>query len=356
MNENPPSPAEVAPGLPPELVAVIEKTLEKDRSNRFSSCAELKASLMAVLEVLSGPVGAPPRSASGEEPLPPGLERSGAPAWTSASSSRRRDRLQRPTCRFGRRPRRRPARFRSRPAPRRPAARSRSSSAHSRSSSSSEGVSAGFFSVPARGRRTPRVELPSPSDARPVCDTDSGIDRSGDAARFDRRSDSRSDGRSDDRTDRGRDRHGRHFLERLRSALDRRRASRQRPESEELHPFARPARRFLRERRVRSDQGPVRRDGRREHPGRADFPPLGQLWISVNPDAFGAEILVDGVAGRAGRECPSQEDGRRGDPARPGAPPGVRAGGAVGRSLRTGQGDRGLHPEAEVGPRRRIPR
>ncbi|MBK9088449.1 MAG: protein kinase [Holophagales bacterium] len=72
MNENPPSPAEVVPGLPPELVAVIEKTLEKDRNNRFSSCAELKASLMAVLEVLSGPVGAPPRSASGDEPLPSG--------------------------------------------------------------------------------------------------------------------------------------------------------------------------------------------------------------------------------------------------------------------------------------------
>ena len=34
---------------------------------------------------------------------------------------------------------------------------------------------------------------------------------------------------------------------------------------------------------------------------RADFPPLGQLWISVNPDAVGAEILVDGVVvGRAG--------------------------------------------------------
>ncbi len=72
MNENPPSPAAVVPGLPPGLVAVIEKTLEKDRSNRFSSCAELKASLMAVLEVLSGPVGAPPRSATGDEPLSPG--------------------------------------------------------------------------------------------------------------------------------------------------------------------------------------------------------------------------------------------------------------------------------------------
>jgi len=36
-------------------------------------------------------------------------------------------------------------------------------------------------------------------------------------------------------------------------------------------------------------------------PVRAEFPPLGQLWISVNPDAVGAEIVVDGVAvGRAG--------------------------------------------------------
>ncbi len=80
MNERPPSPAEVTAGLPPELVAVIEKTLEKDRTNRFASCADLKASLMAVLEVLSGPVGAPPprpatpqaRPVSGEEALPAG--------------------------------------------------------------------------------------------------------------------------------------------------------------------------------------------------------------------------------------------------------------------------------------------
>lgn len=78
MNEPPPSPAEVVAGLPPELVAVIQKTLEKDRNNRFASCADLKASLMAVLEVLSGPVGAPPprsttppaRPLSAEEALP----------------------------------------------------------------------------------------------------------------------------------------------------------------------------------------------------------------------------------------------------------------------------------------------
>ena len=34
---------------------------------------------------------------------------------------------------------------------------------------------------------------------------------------------------------------------------------------------------------------------------RGEFPPLGQLSISVNPDAFGAEVLVDGVVvGHAG--------------------------------------------------------
>ena len=36
-------------------------------------------------------------------------------------------------------------------------------------------------------------------------------------------------------------------------------------------------------------------------PVRAEFPPLGELLISVSPDAVGAEILVDGVVvGRAG--------------------------------------------------------
>nr|MBP7675517.1 PEGA domain-containing protein [Thermoanaerobaculia bacterium] len=34
---------------------------------------------------------------------------------------------------------------------------------------------------------------------------------------------------------------------------------------------------------------------------RADFPPLGQLWIHVNPDAVGAELFIDGErVGRAG--------------------------------------------------------
>ena len=72
MNENPPSPAEVDPGLPPAIVRVIERSLEKDRNNRFTSCAEMKESLLAILEVLSGPVGAAPRSVPAEEPLPAG--------------------------------------------------------------------------------------------------------------------------------------------------------------------------------------------------------------------------------------------------------------------------------------------
>lgn len=72
MNECPPSPAEVDPGLPPEIVRVIERSLEKDRTNRFASCAEMKEHLLAVLEVLSGPVGAPPRTVPGEEPVPQG--------------------------------------------------------------------------------------------------------------------------------------------------------------------------------------------------------------------------------------------------------------------------------------------
>lgn len=69
MNERPPSPSEVDPGLPPEIVRVIERSLEKDRTNRFASCAEMKEHLLAVLEVLSGPVGTPPRTVPGEEPL-----------------------------------------------------------------------------------------------------------------------------------------------------------------------------------------------------------------------------------------------------------------------------------------------
>ena len=63
MNEAPPSPAEVDATLPPELVRIVEKALQKDRTARFASCAEMGESLAAVLEALSGPVGAPPSPA-----------------------------------------------------------------------------------------------------------------------------------------------------------------------------------------------------------------------------------------------------------------------------------------------------
>jgi len=71
MNEPPPSPADVDPSLPADLVRVVEKALQKDRGARFASCAEMGESLKRVLEALSGPVGAPPR-ASADVELAPG--------------------------------------------------------------------------------------------------------------------------------------------------------------------------------------------------------------------------------------------------------------------------------------------
>ncbi|MHB8796916.1 MAG: serine/threonine-protein kinase [Thermoanaerobaculia bacterium] len=71
MNEAPPSPADAAPSLPPELVRIVEKALQKDRANRYASCAEMKADLETVLTGLSGPVGAPPRPAAADAPPTP---------------------------------------------------------------------------------------------------------------------------------------------------------------------------------------------------------------------------------------------------------------------------------------------
>ncbi len=73
MNEAPPSPADVAPSLPHELVRIVEKALQKDRPNRYASCAEMKEDLESILTVLSGPVGAPPRPAGGDAPPTPAL-------------------------------------------------------------------------------------------------------------------------------------------------------------------------------------------------------------------------------------------------------------------------------------------
>jgi serine/threonine-protein kinase len=71
MNEAPTSLAEIDAGLPPELVRIVAKALEKDRPARFASCAEMAESLRKVLETLSGPVGAPPRPPGDEAPLSP---------------------------------------------------------------------------------------------------------------------------------------------------------------------------------------------------------------------------------------------------------------------------------------------
>jgi eukaryotic-like serine/threonine-protein kinase len=88
MNESPPSPAEIDPALPPELARVVQKALEKDRANRWTSCAEMQAGLRAVLEVLSGPVGAPPRSAPVDGEI--------APPPRSMGSARLDERILRP--------------------------------------------------------------------------------------------------------------------------------------------------------------------------------------------------------------------------------------------------------------------
>ena len=72
MNECPPLASEVDPTLPPELVRIVQRALEKDRAGRFASCAEMQESLRSVLDALSGPVGAPPRPPSSADEPPSG--------------------------------------------------------------------------------------------------------------------------------------------------------------------------------------------------------------------------------------------------------------------------------------------
>jgi serine/threonine-protein kinase len=56
MNEMPAPPSSLDPALPRGLDATILKALEKDRANRFSSCAELRAECMSLLQnVPDGP-------------------------------------------------------------------------------------------------------------------------------------------------------------------------------------------------------------------------------------------------------------------------------------------------------------
>ncbi len=53
MNEQPAPPSTLAPGLPRALDAIVLKALEKDRTRRYGTCAEIKAELAAVLAGIS---------------------------------------------------------------------------------------------------------------------------------------------------------------------------------------------------------------------------------------------------------------------------------------------------------------
>ncbi len=53
MNEHPAPPSTLAPGLPRALDAIVLKALEKDRTRRYGTCAEIKAEIAAVLAGLS---------------------------------------------------------------------------------------------------------------------------------------------------------------------------------------------------------------------------------------------------------------------------------------------------------------
>jgi eukaryotic-like serine/threonine-protein kinase len=53
MNEHPAPPSTLAPGVPRALDAIVLKALEKDRTRRYATCAEVKAEIAAVLDGLS---------------------------------------------------------------------------------------------------------------------------------------------------------------------------------------------------------------------------------------------------------------------------------------------------------------
>ena len=90
-------------------------------------------------------------------------------------------------------------------------------------------------------------------------------------------------------------------------------------------------------------------------PVRADFPPLGQLWISVNPDAVGAEILVDGVVvGRAG-SAPLKKTVAEGTRRVQARLQGFETEEKSVEVYEQDKADRRLHPPAKVAPHRRIP-
>jgi serine/threonine-protein kinase len=65
MNEHPAAPSTVVEGLPRALDAIVLKALEKDRTRRWASCAELKAECTALLASL--PEVAPPGTAAADD-------------------------------------------------------------------------------------------------------------------------------------------------------------------------------------------------------------------------------------------------------------------------------------------------
>ncbi|HSB37320.1 MAG TPA: PEGA domain-containing protein, partial [Thermoanaerobaculia bacterium] len=53
MNEAPPRPGEIDPAIPRALEAAVARALEKDRNNRYASCAELRTDLASSLRGIS---------------------------------------------------------------------------------------------------------------------------------------------------------------------------------------------------------------------------------------------------------------------------------------------------------------
>jgi eukaryotic-like serine/threonine-protein kinase len=65
MNEQPAAPSALVPGIPRALDAIVLKCLEKDRTRRYSSCAEVRADCAAVLAGL--PEGGSPDTSPAED-------------------------------------------------------------------------------------------------------------------------------------------------------------------------------------------------------------------------------------------------------------------------------------------------
>ena len=83
MNEPPAPPSSLDPALPRGLDAMILKTLEKDRTKRFSSCGELRAQCIALLQTV--PEGPAFQMPDGDTERTVATPSSGFPVTGSAS-------------------------------------------------------------------------------------------------------------------------------------------------------------------------------------------------------------------------------------------------------------------------------